>query len=179
MPARRTGTVDKYERASGRICYRARIRLADGTRARVDIPARYCVAAGGKTAEQRADLYAEAVQEREDEKGELLAARRARLAEAAKAEAAPEPNGSGETVASGANDGSAIERSAASTPSATIKAGSASTSFPRPGASRSSLRCGPYFHASTKSATASRPSCGCPITRIARSCCASTSNWPE
>jgi integrase len=22
-------------------------------------------------------------------------------------------------------------------------------------------------------------SCGCPITRIARSCCASTSNWPE
>ncbi|HXN33300.1 MAG TPA: hypothetical protein VN894_15620 [Polyangiaceae bacterium] len=26
---------------------------------------------------------------------------------------------------------------------------------------------------------ASRPSCGCPITRIAPSCCASTSNWLE
>ena len=99
MPARRTGTVEKYERASGRIYYRARIRLADGTRARVDIPPRYCVAAGGKTAEKRAELYAEAVQEREDETGELLAARRARLAEAAKAEAPPEPIGSGETVA--------------------------------------------------------------------------------
>ena len=99
MPARRTGTVEKYERASGRIHYHARIRLADGTRARVDIPRRYCVAAGGKTAEQRAQLYAEAVQEREDETGELLAAKRARRAEAAKAAAAPEPGGSGATVA--------------------------------------------------------------------------------
>ncbi len=103
MPARRTGTVDKYQRASGRVYYRARIRLADGTRARVDIPPRYCVAAGGKTAEERAELYAEAVQEREDETGELLAAKRARLAEKGSDDEAgaspPTTAGNAETVA--------------------------------------------------------------------------------
>src|SRR5271155_1528795 len=77
MPPPRTGSLEKYRRSDGRIYYRARIRLADGTRARVDVPEKYTTSAGGKTAEQRAELYAEALQEREDDTGELLAKNRA------------------------------------------------------------------------------------------------------
>ena len=77
MPPPRTGSLEKYRRSDGRIYYRARIRLADGTRARVDVPETYATPAGGKTAEQRAELYAEALQEREGDTGELLAKNRA------------------------------------------------------------------------------------------------------
>lgn len=77
MPPPRTGSVEPFKRADGRTYYRARIRLGDGTRARVDVPEKHAVAAGGKTAEERAELYAEALQEREDETGELLAKKRA------------------------------------------------------------------------------------------------------
>jgi integrase len=76
MPPPRTGSVEPLKRANGRTYYRARIRLADKTRERVDVPEKFCTPAGGKTAEERAELYALAVQEREDETGELLAKKR-------------------------------------------------------------------------------------------------------
>ena len=82
MPPPRTGSLEKYRPADGRTYYRARIRLADGTRARVDVPEKYASPAGGKTAEGRAELYAQAAQEREDERGELLEAKRKRGASA-------------------------------------------------------------------------------------------------
>jgi integrase len=84
MPPPRTGSIDHGRRANGTHCYRARIRLGDGTRARVDVPEPYTKAAGGKTGEERAELYALAVQERENETGELLAKKKARQAEKAR-----------------------------------------------------------------------------------------------
>lgn len=84
MARPRTGSLEKYRRVDGRTHYRARIRLADGTRTRVDVPERHSTPAGGKTAEERAELYAQAVQEREDERGDLLGKKRAREAEEAK-----------------------------------------------------------------------------------------------
>jgi len=74
----RTGCVEPLRRADGTLYFRARIRVADGTRVRVDVPEKYCTPAGGKTARERAELYAEALQEREDETGELMAQRGAR-----------------------------------------------------------------------------------------------------
>jgi hypothetical protein len=76
MPPPRTGSVEPLKRADGSTYFRARIRLADGTRARVDVPEKYSTPAGGKSALERAERYALAVQEREDEKGELLAKKR-------------------------------------------------------------------------------------------------------
>jgi integrase len=72
----RTGSLESFERADGRKYYRARVRLGDGTRARVDVPEKYSTPAGGKSGKERAELYAMAVQEREDETGELLAKKR-------------------------------------------------------------------------------------------------------
>ena len=80
MPPPRPGSVESFKRADGSVYYRARIRLADGTRARVDVPEKYGRPAGGKSAEERAELYAQAVQERDNETGEILAARRKRAA---------------------------------------------------------------------------------------------------
>jgi integrase len=80
----RTGSVEPGRRADGTLYFRARIRLADGSRERVDVPARHAVPAGGKSARERAELYAEAIQEREDETGELLEKKRKRLADEAK-----------------------------------------------------------------------------------------------
>lgn len=74
----RTGTVEPFRRADGKTYYRARITLRDGSRVRVDVPAKYSVPAAGKTAKERAKLYAEARQEREDETGELYAEKIAR-----------------------------------------------------------------------------------------------------
>lgn len=73
-------SVEPFKRSDGTVYYRARILLADGTRERVDVPEKYAY-----SAERRA-LYAEAIQEREDERGELLAKKRERIAakEAAK-----------------------------------------------------------------------------------------------
>ena len=84
MPPPRTGSIEPFKRANGHTYFRARIRLGDGTRARVDVPEKYSTAAGGKSAEERAELYALAVQEREDETGELLAKKLAGEAEATK-----------------------------------------------------------------------------------------------
>src|SRR5258708_2508947 len=88
MAPRRTGSVEPFKGVLGSTRFRARIRLADDTRARVDVPEKYCTPAGGKTARERAELYALALQEREDEGGEnngpLLVAKRARAAEEAK-----------------------------------------------------------------------------------------------
>ncbi|MGA2450697.1 MAG: site-specific integrase [Polyangiaceae bacterium] len=78
MPPRRTGSVEKYQRADGSSYFRARVRLRDDSRVRVDVPNKYAHPAGGMTAEQRAELYAAAIQEKEDESGELLAQKRAR-----------------------------------------------------------------------------------------------------
>src|SRR5580658_2939865 len=78
MAPPRTGAVEQRRRADGRVYFRARIRLADGSRERVDIPAKNATPAGGKTARQRAEQYAEWLQEREDDNGELLAKKRAR-----------------------------------------------------------------------------------------------------
>jgi integrase len=97
MPRPRTGYVEPRRRANGSTYFLARVRLADGTRERVKVPAAYSTPAGGRSARERAELYAEARQEREDQTGELLVAKRARLAEATAAKA--QPNGSGETVA--------------------------------------------------------------------------------
>jgi integrase len=97
MPPPRTGYVEPRRRANGSTYFLARVRLADGTRERVKVPASYSTPAGGRSARERAELYAEARQEREDQTGELLAAKRARLAEAAAAKA--QPSGTAETVA--------------------------------------------------------------------------------
>lgn len=80
----RTGHVEPFRRVDGTVYYRARIHLADDSRVRVDVPAKYTVAAGGKTGLERAKLWAHARQEREDETGELLAAKRAKEATAAR-----------------------------------------------------------------------------------------------
>ena len=79
MAPLRTGGIEPRRRADGSRYYRARIRLGDGSRVRVDVPAAYSAAAGGKSADERAELYAAALQEREDEFGELLAKKRAGL----------------------------------------------------------------------------------------------------
>lgn len=85
MPPARTGHVETGRRADGSIYFRARIRLGDRSRERVDVPAEVVAGrARGMTAKERAELYAQAVQEREDETGELLAAKRKREAEKAK-----------------------------------------------------------------------------------------------
>src|SRR5215472_9963714 len=76
MPRARTGSIEKRRRKNGTTYYRARIRLADGSRIRVDVPRKYAT-------DDDAEVYALAVQEREDERGELLAAKKKREAEAA------------------------------------------------------------------------------------------------
>jgi integrase len=77
MPPERTGTVEAFKRADGSVYYRVRVRLADGTRERVDIPPKHAID------DARRALYAAAAQEREDDTGELLEKKRARLAAAA------------------------------------------------------------------------------------------------
>jgi hypothetical protein len=74
----RTGCVEKYRRADGQTYYRVKVRLADGTRVRVDVPEKYGYS------EERARLYGHALQEREDETGELLAEKRRRAEEEAR-----------------------------------------------------------------------------------------------
>jgi len=85
MPPPRTGCVDPGRRgANGAMHFVARIRLRDGSRERVKVPENYSRPAGGRTARERAELYALARQEREDETGELFEARKKRKAEQAK-----------------------------------------------------------------------------------------------
>jgi integrase len=80
MPPPRTGSVEPGRRANGSLYFVARIRLADGSRERVTVPETYSTPAGGRTARERAELYALARQEREDETDELLAKKRTRQA---------------------------------------------------------------------------------------------------
>ncbi len=70
MAPPRTGSVEPYQGANGRTAFRARIRLADGSRERVNVPEKHSTPAAGLTARERAELYARGVQEREDEGGE-------------------------------------------------------------------------------------------------------------
>jgi integrase len=84
MPPPRTGYVEPRRRADGATSFVARIRLRDGSRERVKVPEGYSSPAGGQTARERAELYALARQEREDETGELFEARNKRKAEQAK-----------------------------------------------------------------------------------------------
>jgi len=80
----RTGSVEPVKRADGTTHYRARIRLDDGSRERVDVPAKHCTPAGKKTGRERAEDWAEAMQEDEDETHELLDAKKKRAADEAK-----------------------------------------------------------------------------------------------
>jgi integrase len=68
MARRRTGTVQRFTHADGSTFYRARLRLGDGSRPWADIPAEH-----GRT---EARKHAARLQELEDERGEVLAARR-------------------------------------------------------------------------------------------------------
>jgi integrase len=77
----RTGSLTTDRTKDGRVRHRGRIRLADGTRLRIPVPA--------GMSEARARSYVEAIQEREDAQGLLLAKRRR--------EAGKAPDG-GETV---------------------------------------------------------------------------------
>jgi len=81
MAPPRTGYVEPGRRADGSPHFVARIRLRDGSRERVKVPESYSKPAGGRTARERAELYALARQEREDETGELFEARKKRKAE--------------------------------------------------------------------------------------------------
>ena len=90
MPPPRTGSVEPYRRKDGATYYRARIRHVDGFRERVDVPAKHCTPAGGLTARERAEQWATAMQEDEDESHELYERRKARLVEEAKALVATE-----------------------------------------------------------------------------------------
>lgn len=74
MTTPRTGYVEPGKRADGTPYYRARVWLRDDSRERVDIPEKHAY-----SAERRA-LYAAAMQEREDETGELYAKKLARIA---------------------------------------------------------------------------------------------------
>ena len=69
MPPPRTGSAEPFKRADGSTYFRGRVRLADGSRERVNVPEAYSRPAGGKTARKRAELCVRAFQ-REDESGE-------------------------------------------------------------------------------------------------------------
>ena len=89
MARARTGSVEAFTAADGSIYYKARIRLADGSRVRVDIPSKH---AGDEQSRAR---YALARQQLEDEKGAELK-KRERAAAKHAAALAPRAN---ETVA--------------------------------------------------------------------------------
>jgi integrase len=65
---KRTGSLDTDRDKAGRVRHRGRIRLADGTRLRIPVPAGF--------SEARARDFVQAIQEREDAQGLLLAKRR-------------------------------------------------------------------------------------------------------
>ena len=84
MPPSRTGSIEPFKRADGTTYNRARIRHLDGFRERVDVPQKHCTPAGGLTGRERAEQWATAMQEDEDETHELYERRKERLAEEAK-----------------------------------------------------------------------------------------------
>lgn len=75
---KRTGTIAPWKDAEGRQRYRARVRLGDGSRPWIPVPDGY--------SEARAREFASHVQEQEDARGELLAAKQARARERARVE---------------------------------------------------------------------------------------------
>ena len=78
MAPPRTGSVEPCKR-DGKPAFRARIRLVDGFRQRVDVPDKFCTPAGGVSARDRAEQWAAARQQREDETQELYKARQEQL----------------------------------------------------------------------------------------------------
>ncbi len=78
MPPPRTGSVEEYRKADGTVYFVARIRLADGSRDRERVPDKHATRTAKLSPREHAELYAEAVQEREDETGERLKAKLAR-----------------------------------------------------------------------------------------------------
>jgi integrase len=82
---KRLGTLEPYKDRTGKIAYRGRIRLADGSRPRIDVPAKYSYS------EDRAREYIAGYQEREDRTGEMLTEVRRKRAERAQAAATSTP----------------------------------------------------------------------------------------
>jgi integrase len=70
MPKPRTGTIEPFADAAGRTYYRAKIRLKDGSRERVDIPEPLCFD------DRKARAFASEVQRQEDQLGRLFAKKR-------------------------------------------------------------------------------------------------------
>lgn len=64
----RTGTLDTYRGADGKTHYRGRIRLADGSRFRLDVP--------DGMSEAKSREFVAAIQEREDKRGAIVAKKR-------------------------------------------------------------------------------------------------------
>jgi integrase len=73
MPPPRTGSVEPLRRADGSIYYVARIRLEDGSRDRERVPDKHATRTATMSAREHAEIYAQALQEREDETGERMA----------------------------------------------------------------------------------------------------------
>lgn len=80
MTRSRTGSVEPFTSADGSTYYRARVRLADGSRERRDVPESHATPAGGLSARDRAAQWAEGAQQAEDTTHKLLKARKARTA---------------------------------------------------------------------------------------------------
>ncbi len=77
MARERKGTIQRFVRADGSVFYRARLRLADGSRPWADIPNEHC-----KT-EDDARRFAEQLQALENERGAIASARKRKSVEAA------------------------------------------------------------------------------------------------
>jgi integrase len=91
VPPKRTGSVEEMRRADGSVYFVARVRLADGTRERDRVPAKHATRTAKLTPREHAELYAEALQEREDETGERMKRKEAK-------ERTRSKDGDGETV---------------------------------------------------------------------------------
>jgi hypothetical protein len=66
-PTKRMGAIEPYRTADGKLRFRSRMRLSDGSRKSVDVPEKYSYS------EDRAREFVAAAQEREDQAGALLA----------------------------------------------------------------------------------------------------------
>ena len=69
MPRKRTGTLQRFTEKSGAVVWRARLRLADGSRPWLRVPDAHSYS------EERAREWAASMQEREDNEGKLAAAK--------------------------------------------------------------------------------------------------------
>jgi integrase len=91
-PRKRVGTLEPYKDAAGKTQYRGRIRLADGTRHRFDVPPQFGYS------EERARECVASIQEAEDRDGKILAKIRAsKIARSPKVVGAPAVGSATET----------------------------------------------------------------------------------